>query len=46
MKLSVIGCLHTWYVWSSMGRYPAQEYDEYENWGLCGIGNFAIFQMY
>ena len=43
MKLSVIGCSHTWYVWPTWADILSQEYDEYENWGSSGIGNFAIF---
>ena len=32
MKLSVIGCSHTWYVWPTWADILSQEYDEYENW--------------
>ena len=43
MKLTVIGCSHTYYVWPTWADILSQEYDEYDNWGSSGIGNYAIF---
>jgi len=42
MKLYTIGCSHTHYVWPTYSDILSQEYDEYQNWGSSGIGNYAI----
>lgn len=42
-RLFVVGCSHTRYVWPSYADILSVEYDYFENWGMPGIGNFAIF---
>lgn len=41
-KLYVVGCSHTRYCWPTYADILAQEFDEYENWGQSGFGNYAI----
>ena len=40
--LYAVGCSHTRYCWSIHADILSQEYDNFENWGLPGFGNFAI----
>ena len=42
-RLFVIGCSHTRYVWPSYADILSLSFDQYQNWGFPGIGNFAIF---
>lgn len=37
-----IGCSHTSYVWPTYADILGQEFDNFYNWGIAGIGNFAI----
>ena len=40
--LYALGCSHTRYCWPTYADHLALEYDNYENWGQSGFGNFAI----
>lgn len=42
-RLFALGCSHTRYVWPTYADIISAEFDYYENWGMPGIGNFAIF---
>lgn len=42
-RLFVVGCSHTLYPWPTYADILAQEFDEYYNYGIAGIGNQAIF---
>ena len=42
-RLFVIGCSHTRYVWPSYADILSLSFDQYQNWGFPGFGNFAIF---
>lgn len=40
--LFTVGCSHTSYVWPTFADILGLEYDTHQNWGLSGIGNYAI----
>lgn len=40
--LYAVGCSHTRYCWPTYADILSQEYDNFENWGQSGFGNFAI----
>lgn len=40
--LFAVGCSHTSYVWPTYAEILGLEYDNFENWGISGIGNYAI----
>tara|TARA_B110000503_G_scaffold86254_1_gene131346 strand:- start:379 stop:1236 length:858 start_codon:yes stop_codon:yes gene_type:complete len=42
-RLFVFGCSFTYYIWPTWADFLAEEYEHYENWGISGIGNRAIF---
>ena len=37
-----VGCSHTKYVWPTYADILGKSYDKHYNWGIPGIGNFAI----
>ena len=37
-----VGCSHTRYVWPTYADILGQGYDKFYNWGMTGVGNFAI----
>jgi hypothetical protein len=41
-RLFVFGCSYTVYSWPSWADLLSCEYDQYENWGIAGIGNRGI----
>jgi hypothetical protein len=43
-RLFTIGCSFTRYYWPTWADILGREYDEFENWGLSGIGNRAIVE--
>lgn len=42
-RLFTVGCSHTLYPWPTYADILSKDYDEYYNYGLAGIGNYAIF---
>jgi hypothetical protein len=42
-RLFTFGCSFTEYVWPTWADILGQEFDYFENWGLCGSGNLCIF---
>jgi hypothetical protein len=40
--LYTVGCSHTKYVWPTYADILGKSYDKHYNWGIPGIGNFAI----
>lgn len=41
-RLFTFGCSFTQYRWPTWADILGEYYDEFYNWGLCGIGNLAI----
>lgn len=41
-RLFTFGCSYTSYCWPTWADFLSTEYDEFQNWGLSGIGNRAI----
>lgn len=42
-RLFTFGCSYTAYMWSTWADIIGAEFDEYQNWGLTGAGNFYMF---
>lgn len=42
-RLFAFGCSYTAYMWSTWADIIGAGYDEYQNWGLTGAGNFYMF---
>lgn len=41
-KLYAFGCSFTHYAWPTWADFLGLEFDDFENWGIAGIGNVAI----
>lgn len=41
-RLFTFGCSYTSYCWPTWSEFLSVEFDEYQNWGISGIGNRAI----
>lgn len=43
-RLFTFGCSLTHYIWPTWADLLSFNYDQYQNWGLCGAGNRFIFE--